>query len=566
MSPRPLELVLLWHMHQPDYRDRARGQFLLPWVYLHAMKDYSDMAAHLERHPGVHAVVNFVPILLEQLDDYTRQFDSGELRDPLLGALAAPDLGALDAEGRRFLLESCFRTNHANMVAPFPKYRRLLELYRLVEGQDGVAPEYLSGAYFSDLVTWYHLVWMGETERRRRPLLAELMAKGEAFTPAERLALLELIGEVLKGIVPRYRALAHSGQIELSTTPWGHPLAPLLLDFASARESEPAAALPSSPRYPGGRSRFEWHLARALAAHERFFGAPPEGVWPAEGAVSEEVLAILAHHGVKWTASSERVLAASRRKSGERELPRAETLYRCYSAAAAPGLRILFRDDALSDAIGFEYSKWHGRDAAAHFVAQLEAIAAHAPQGETPLVAVMLDGENAWEYYPYNAYYFFEDLYSALESHPAIRTTTPSAYLREHPTARGELRRIAAGSWVHGSFSTWVGEADKNRAWDLLCAAKQSYDLVMASGRLDARQRELAEAQLAVCESSDWFWWFGPHNPARTVAAFDRLYRLNLANLYALLGLAAPQQLAQPLGRGAGAPELGGTMRRAPPA
>lgn len=565
MSQRALDLIFLWHMHQPDYRDRGRGEFVLPWVYLHAIKDYADMAGHLERHPGVRAVVNFVPVLLEQIDDYIEQLDTGQFRDPLLRALAMPDLQALDEAGRKLVLDGCFRSNHAGMVAPFPRYKRLYDLFHAVEGQEGAAQGYLSAAYFSDLVTWYHLVWSGETERRRQPLFAELMAKGEGFTHEDRLRLLALLGNLMKTVVPRYRALAQSGQIELSTTPFSHPLAPLLIGFASARESQPEAVLPSSPRYPGGRTRAAAQLERALASHAQRFGGSPAGVWPAEGALSEELLAILAQHGVKWTASSESVLANSVRRSGEAEPPRGAYLFRPYRVATAPEVTVFFRDERLSDLIGFEYSKWHGRDAAYHFVAQLEALAAQAPREETRLVCVMLDGENAWEHYPYNGYYFFEDLYTMLESHPTIRTTTPSAYLRDHPERSGALRRLAAGSWVHGTFSTWIGDTDKNRAWDLLCAAKQSYDLVLASGRLDARRREQAEAQLAVCESSDWFWWLGAQNPASAVAVFDRLFRLNLANLYAVLELAPPAQLAEPLSRGGGTPELGGTMRRARP-
>ena len=134
MSNGTLELIFLWHMHQPDYRDHARGEFTLPWVYLHALKDYTDMAAHLERHPRVHAVVNFVPVLLDQLEDYGEQFASGNWRDPLLRLLAAPDLDRLTAGERKLILDSCFRTNHVSMIEPFPRYKRLRDLFRIVEG------------------------------------------------------------------------------------------------------------------------------------------------------------------------------------------------------------------------------------------------------------------------------------------------------------------------------------------------------------------------------------------------------------------------------------------------
>jgi alpha-amylase/alpha-mannosidase (GH57 family) len=225
----------------------------------------------------------------------------------------------------------------------------------------------------------------------------------------------------------------------------------------------------------------------------------------------------------------------------------------------------LFRDDRLSDLIGFEYKTWHGRDAADHFVAQLEAVLKQAPAGEAPVVCIMLDGENAWEYYPYNAFYFLDDLYAALEAHPAIRTVTCGELLDDPAAAEitRPLPALAAGSWVYGNLSVWIGSPDKNRAWDLLCMAKQSYDLVVASGRLSQAQLADAARQLAVCEGSDWFWWFGDYNPSESVASFDRLFRDNLANLYRLLQLEPPAVLREPVSRGATHARTDGAMRRA---
>jgi len=563
MSSGKLEVIFLWHMHQPDYRDHARGRFTLPWVYLHALKDYTDMAAHLERHPRVRAVVNFVPVLLDQLEDYGEQFASGNWRDPLLRLLAEPDLDRLTAGERKLIIDSCFPTNRVSMIEPFPRYQRLYDLYRVVEGQDEAAQAYLSAAFFSDLITWYHLTWAGETERRRQPLLAELMAKGEGYTADDRKRLVALIGEAVRGIIPRYRALAASGQIELSTTPHAHPLAPLLIDFASAREAEPKAELPGASCYPGGRARTIEQLKSAFASHTKRFGAPPVGVWPAEGAISNAFLKLLAGADCRWTAASESVLAASLRRAAHELPPREHYLYRPYRVDGAQGSTVFFRDEKLSDLIGFEYRHWHGKDAAADFVARLHAIRRQVQEGEPAVVTVILDGENAWEHYPYNGHYFLEDLYTLIELDPELHTTTCAEYLARYPDAARALPGVVAGSWVYGTFSTWIGHPDKNRAWDLLCAAKQTYDLVAGSGRLNAQEASAAAAQLAVCESSDWFWWFGGHNPARSVASFDRLFRLNLANLYHCLKVEPPTALAEPVSHGGGEPEGGGTMRRA---
>ena len=546
---QPLELVFLWHMHQPDYRDHRDGEFALPWVYLHALKDYTDMAAHLERHPRVHGVVNFVPVLLEQIEDYVAQFESGKFRDPLLRLLAAPEEPAsLSVADREFLLQTCFRSNHTTMLAPFPRYQRLLDLYRNLTHEGETALAYLSDTYFTDLVTWYHLVWTGESARRRLPLLAELMSKGEAYTYTDRQALLTLIGEELREIIPRYQALAKSGQIEISSTPQTHPLAPLLLDFKVARETQPDAPLPFAPAYPGGRSRVAAQIEAARASHASRFGEPPVGMWPAEGAISTAFVKQLAEQGCRWIASGEGVLRASLDHGSTAAAADSRAAYRPWRLESAPGLTLFFRDERLSDLIGFEYAKWHGQDAASHFVAELAAIHAATPAGERAVVSVIMDGENAWEHYPYNGHYFFEDLYTQLEAQADIRTTTFASLLdAEDAPQPTVLPGLTAGSWVYGTLSTWIGDPDKNHAWDLLCSAKQSYDQVMAGQRLTEAERTAASAQLAICESSDWFWWFGDYNPATAVASFDRLYRRNLVNLYQLLRLPPPAQLEIPI-------------------
>ena len=559
-EPRKLTLVLLWHMHQPEFRDQVSGEFRHPWVYLHALKDYSDMAAHLEAHPGIRAVVNLVPVLLDQLEDYAQQCASGQLRDLLLKALTLENLDSLTRQERGRLLDQCFRANHTKMIEPFAPFKRLRDLYEFTQAHDGEAERYLSGQYFADLVTWYNLVWTGETIRRAHEPVVRLMSHGEAFTHAQRMELFHLIAATLQETVARYRKLAESGRVELSSTPHYHPIGPLLLDFACAREAMPDAPLPETQCYPGGRSRLGWHLSHAMDSHARRFGAPPAGIWPAEGAVSMPFARLLAQSGVRWIASGEGVLVNSLRKSNLPAAERNRYLYRPYRLDEGPAC--FFRDERLSDLIGFEYKGWHGADAANHFIAQLEQILDAAPADEEPVVSVILDGENAWEYYPYNAYYFLHDLYRALEAHPRIRTATYSDVLARMGAAP-VLPQVVTGSWVYGNLSTWIGAPDKNRAWDLLAKVKHSYDLVTASGRLSAEDTEAAARQLAVCEGSDWYWWFGDYNARDSVAAFDRLFRDNLCRLYELLKLTPPRDLDEPVSRGAVDAHTTGAMRRA---
>ncbi len=571
VEARPrLNVVLCWHMHQPQYSDLFTGQYAQPWTYLHAIKDYVDMAAHIEAMPGARAVVNFVPILLEQIDDYGRQVaafleEGRPIGDPLLNALACATLPS-HTEQRLDLVRACLRVNEERVIRRFAPYVRLVEIARLCLAQPEMAG-YLNDQFFSDLLVWYHLGWMAETRRRTDARIQRLQDKGSDFSLHDRRELVTVVGELLQGLIGRYRALAEAGQVELSVTPYAHPIIPLLLDFASAREAMPEAELPEAAGYPGGEERARWHIEEGLAVFERYFGRRPVGCWPAEGSLSEGTLDLLAEAGFRWTATGEQVLAHSvQQDPALKGRPREQWLFQGHAVGGRP-IQCFFRDDGLSDLIGFTYSSWHADDAVANLVGHLENIARATADGHEHLVAIILDGENAWEYYPENGYYFLSALYRTLVEHPHLNLTTFSDCLqRDIPP--GGLQRLVAGSWVYGTFSTWIADRDKNRAWDMLVDAKQTFDRVLAEGNLEPAQQRRAENQLAICEGSDWFWWFGDYNPAGAVHDFDRLYRLHLANLYRLLQVEPPEYLAHAFTTGranGGVPDVGGVMRRGRP-
>ncbi|MCB5184251.1 glycoside hydrolase [Methylobacillus gramineus] len=572
-SSRPkLYLNLYWHMHQPDYRDTITGEYVLPWTYLHAIKDYTDMAFHLESNPQARATFNFVPVLLDQLEDYVEQFDSGNIRDPLLVLLNKEDMKILTLDERCLILESCFKGHHEKMLAPFEHYQCLYNMYCKLEPHGKSMFNYLSGQYMADLLVWYHLAWTGESVRRSSQLVQDLMAKGSQFTLEDRLALSELIAGLIRDLIPRYKQLETEGRIEISSTPHYHPILPLLLDFRSTRDAMPYAPLPHFSHYPGGKLRARAHIEEAQASHTRRFGKLPQGMWPAEGGVSHEGLSLMAEHGIQWAATGEGVLANSLYKSFDSvELPpRNEYLYQPYRVTSGQqDIICFFRDDHLSDKIGFEYSNLHADNAVADFIHTLEGIQQANSSERHAVVSVILDGENAWEYYPYNGYYFLNQLYQALSQHPDIEMTTCSQVVekcKQHPSsvALGNLPAIAAGSWVYGSFSTWIGSSDKNKGWDLLCEAKRAYDGVVHAGKLSKEELAACTHQLAICEGSDWFWWFGDYNSSLSVTSFDRLYRRNLGNLYRLLKLPVPSALSQAISAGStdASSANAGTMRR----
>lgn len=565
MSDKKLLLNLYWHMHQPDYRDLVTGDYVLPWTYLHALKDYSDMAYHLEQNTAARVTFNFVPILVEQLQDYAEQSRTGVWRDPLLHLLGNPDLDHISDTECQLIVDSCFKAHHEKMLSPFPHYQRLLKLYELIAPlmQNGQF-HYLSAQYKADLLVWYHLAWTGEGLRRKNKTVQALMHKGVLFTFEDRLALLGVISETLQGILPRYQALLAKGQIEMSTTPYYHPILPLLIDLKSAHDAMPKAPLPQATTYPDGYTRAIAHVEAAQLYHEKIFAQKAHGMWPAEGAVSHAALSLLAEQGVAWAATGQGVLANSLRKLGLVHEHPQQYLYQPYKITnGQQDIVCFFRDDQLSDKIGFEYSKQYASEAVHDFVQSLETILTNS-EDETPVVSVILDGENAWEYYPYNGYYFLQELYQALAHHPNIQMTTFSDILgmqqaQQLPEPK-LLNDICAGSWVYGTFSTWIGEPAKNRAWDLLCEAKRQYDQHVHELSADAKEK--CQQQLALCEGSDWFWWFGDYNNAQSVQSFDQLYRRNLSNLYHLLGLTPPNHLSQPISLGGGDAENAGTMRR----
>ncbi|MCB5187552.1 glycoside hydrolase [Methylobacillus caricis] len=572
-SSRPkLYLNLYWHMHQPDYRDTITGEYVLPWTYLHAIKDYTDMAFHLESNPQARATFNFVPVLLDQLEDYVEQFDNGHIRDPLLALLTKEDMKVLTLEERCLILESCFKGHHEKMLAPFEHYQCLYNMYCKLEPYGKSMFNYLSGQYMADLLVWYHLAWTGESVRRSSQLVQDLMAKGSQFTLEDRLALSGLIVELIRGLIPRYKQLETEGRIEISSTPHYHPILPLLLDFRSTRDAMPYAPLPHFSHYPGGRLRARAHIEEAQASHARRFGRAPQGMWPAEGAVSHEALSLMAEHGIQWAATGEGVLANSLYKSFDASdlPPRNQYLYQPYLVSGGQeNIICFFRDDHLSDKIGFEYSNLHADSAVADFIHTLEVIQQDNNTERNAVVSVILDGENAWEYYPYNGYYFLSQLYQALTEHPDIEMTTCSQVVEKckQPVpaiSMGCLPAIAAGSWVYGSFSTWIGSSDKNKGWDLLCEAKKAYDSVLQAGKLSKKEQAACAHQLAICEGSDWFWWFGDYNSSLSVSSFDRLYRRNLGNLYRLLKLPVPPALSAAISTGSSDSDAAnaGTMRR----
>jgi len=539
----PLYVSFLWHMHQPFYKDPVRGEYILPWAYLHAVKDYYDMPAIVDATPGAKVVFNLVPSLLEQIQDYA----SGMAIDPfLMRARMSP--ADMDEKDKLFVLENFFSANKQRMIEP---YKRYLELYILagVGAAGGVSDRLgsLSDQDFLDLQVWFYLSWTGEAARRRFPVFTELLRKGENFTAADKRLLLETQRELIAEIIPLYKRLHEEGKVELSVTPYFHPILPLLCDSRIAQVAMPKANLPSIRfQYPEDAKS---QVAHGIGSFEKLFGFKPQGMWPSEGSVSDEVLSIMAEKGIAWTASDEWVL--SQTLPGGLGKDR-EALYHPYSfQRAGCDIALFFRDHGLSDLIGFTYSQWEADRAVDDFISKLKEVRQHCRPAS--VVSIILDGENAWEYYQENGLPFLSRLYSALAHTPGLMPATFSEVL-QLVSERRVLGHIHPGSWINANYGIWIGHPEENLGWDYIAKARTAAmqgnpevaNLLSGGDSGDETARMVCKAIYAA-QGSDWFWWYGDDHFSPHSGSFDLLFRSHLMNVYRLLALEIPGELHEPI-------------------
>jgi alpha-amylase/alpha-mannosidase (GH57 family) len=565
-----MKVVFCWHMHQPDYRNIMTGEYYFPWTYLHALKDYVDMVAHLEAQPKARAVFNFAPILLEQLDDYAQQIKNyfakkETIKDAVLASLVSTQLPVIGSVEYIDLAKKYLRANRQRMIERFPIYKELADTVETLTHKPWFA-QYLNEQFLIDLGFWYHLSWLAETLRRTDHRVQAWQNKGRGFSLEDRIGLLKLIGEQISSIGPRYKALYDKGQIELCMSPYAHPIVPLLLDINSTRQAWPDVTLPNSTHYAGGEVRAKWHLDHGIKTFEHYFGHKPRGCWPSEGSLSDDTLKLLHKAGFDWTATGDSVLHHSLKHAENKIVSddlteRKACLHRSYNFADSK-INCFFRSDNLSDLIGFKYAPWHSEDAVGDLINNMLQIVNQCDNPKNSVISVIMDGENAWEYYPENAYYFLEQLYQRIGEHPQLELTTYSEFLDQQKPEQINMPHIVAGSWVYGTFSTWIGDKDKNRGWDMLCEAKLAADHAIATHKFSKTELAQIEKQLALCEGSDWFWWFGDYNPAQSVSDFEYLYRQHLKNLYHLIKTPEPSYLNTVVSVGGGSPETGGVMRQ----
>jgi len=528
---KPLHLAFVWHMHQPYYKDDLTSTYLLPWVRLHCAKDYHKMAALLDGYPRVRQTFNLVPALLAQIDEYAR----GEAHDLFLNLCRRP-AGELTAEERGFLIRWVRESPQALRVQQSPRYLELAS-------KDAAADAYTIEE-IRDLQVWTNLAWCDPAWMDSDPRLSELKAKDRLFSEADKDALFAAQLERVQSVIPKYRELAESGQAELITSPYYHPILPLICHLDSARTASPGIQLPD--RRFSHKEDADQQIALGLATFERLLGRRPTGMWPSEMAVSESVAGLTAQAGLQWFISDEDVLARSletdlgRDAAGRVFAP--ELLYQPYRMEReGKEVAVVFRDKILSNLIGFDYYRMSALDAARDLMRRLRDI--HEQQrDEDFLVVVALDGENAWEFYPRDGHDFLNALYTELDAAEDIVCTTVSDFLDAHP-ARRQLQRLHSGSWINASFDTWIGDPEQTVAWDLLAETRDWLEDYAHHHPNQYEQLAGAWREILITEGSDWFWWFSRRHDSGMDAIWDNQFRLHLRNVYKIVDAKPPSRL-----------------------
>ena len=537
-------VAILWHMHQPYYEDLTTHEHILPWVRLHALKDYYGMVALLREFPGVRMTFNLVPSLLVQLE----AFAEGRARDRFLELSLKPAV-ELDDRDVDFILENFFHAQRQHMIDVYPRYGELLALRGgppATTAERGAAAARFNADDLRDLQVWHKLAWVDPLYLDGDTRVQALAAKGRGFSESDKAVLREVELELLNKVIPEYREAAARGQIELSASPFYHPILPLLCDTAVYLRTHPDARPPRQPfRRPEDAAE---QIERASACHARLFGERPVGLWPSEGSVSDAMVPLVAAAGFRWMATDELILARTLgiafSRDGLGQVDQPERLYTPYIVRAGDAkVACTFRDHVLSDLIGFTYSSWTAEAAADDFVARLvEAGTRYAERtgGGEALIPIILDGENAWEHFAGGGRPFLRALYRRLATHGELRTVTMAeACVGAHT----ELNGIFPGSWIDANFYIWIGHADDQKGWGQLADARSALDVAAASRSVDPAALGDAREEILVAEGSDWFWWYGDDHSSAHDREFDDLFRRHLRNAYRRLQVPVPDEL-----------------------
>jgi alpha-amylase/alpha-mannosidase (GH57 family) len=545
---QPVSMALFWHQHQPYYPDDVSGETLMPWVRMHGTKDYIGMALHVAEVPEFRCTINLVPSLLVQIQRYV---DGKSDRHLDVSRLPVDGLSEVDEQ---YLLDNFFMAYVDGMIRPHARYFELYQKRNLGRESAQAVRSRFSSQDLRDLQVWSNLTWFHELLFERDVELRDFRTKGGGWSEDEKQWLLHKQREILAEIVPLHRKLAEGGQLELTTTPFYHPIMPLLWDKRSARQAMPGCELPK--HLESYKEDVALHLERAVALHEKLFGAKPTGMWPSEGSVSQEIVGAIADVGIQWIATDEEILMNSTdgyiSRDGQGLVTRPDMLFRPWRVEQdGKQLQMVFRDHGLSDLIGFHYQRNDPVWAADDLIGKVASIGrgVSGRMGDKPaIVPIILDGENCWEFYPDGGVRFLRHLYRQSASNPNVKPMRICDHLEKYP-ATDRIAKLFAGSWISHNFAIWIGHEEDRTAWDMLHPTREYLKKASENPKIPKETLEKAWSELMIAEGSDWYWWFGGEFSSAQDALFDLLFRRHLQNVYTLLGESPPPQLMRPIKR-----------------
>ena len=534
---KKLSIAFYWHMHQPVYQLTPTGDYLMPWVRLHAVKDYLDMVLILEKFPKIKLNFNLVPVLLDSLIDY----GENDLHD-IHSRLTVTDVEDLTADDKEFIINNFFDANFHSMILPSDEYNRLYQKYQLNPEND---INMFSNQEYSDLMALFNLAWFDPIYKNMYPELKKLIKKGKGYTTEDRIKIIDIQRDIIRKIIPTYKKFSDEGKIEITTSPYYHPILPILLDIKGIKKSS-ETDLPLNLKM---ELDAKMQTEMALDRMEDIFGKRPRGIWPSEHCVNGKELNLFKELGVDWTISDEGILSNSinfefvRDFRGYLEDP--YHLLKSYKYKD-DGVNIIFRDSVIPNLIGFEYPNHPAEGAANDLYDRIKVIQSKllSSPDENHLITIAMDGENCWENYTSDGSTFLSTIYSLIENDPSLETVLISDYLDKD--TQKPLNKISSGSWVNRNFKLWIDEPLKNLAWTYLKQVRDDFSNYVKQNPLNPNI-EAARRELFICEGSDWFWWYGEPNDSGRDNIFDYIFREHLKNIYLFLGLEVPQYLDTPL-------------------
>ena len=540
MNKHKLSLAIYWHMHQPVYE--LEGTYLMPWVRLHAVKDYLDMLLILEKFPKLKLNFNIVPALLDSIIDYS---ENG-YRD-IHSELSASDTESLNSEEKAFILNNFFSSKYETMIFKSENYKNL---YQKRFSKDVANLDDYTEQEISDLMALFNLVWIDPIHYDRYPRLKELWEKQYGYTKEDRIEILSIQKQIIQEIIPTFRKYIHTGRIELTTSPYYHAILPILIDIkASVKSVITTEGLPQSL---GMLEDAKLQIRSALDRIEEVFGVRPKGLWPPELCLGPKTLNLLAKEGIKWTISDEGVLSNSinfdfiRDFKGNLNDP--YHLLKVYTYQTKDSeIDVIFRDRSIPNLINFEYAGLNPEMAAGDLYDKIKTIQNKllVSPDTTHLLTIASDCENCWENYQNDGIDFLEKIYALIENDESLETVLISDYI-EGDKHKKSLKKIYSGSWIDQTFQFWIGEPEKNKAWALLKQTRDDLEEFIKNNKNNPNIK-YAKREILIAEGSDWFWWYGEPNNSGQDFVFDYMFRERLKNVYLILGLNYPDYLDKSL-------------------